>query len=355
MRSQFLFMLVSCCTFLLFTWGTYHLTLKQYKREQNYAPLKLMQCKKLREKYSSVKNLKRGNVKAFSDDMRNLMSCPWIANRTKKERYRIDLYSCCNATQSVILTKDNTALGQKITYDAEKRTRVVDKSLHKMLPQSTPWRTEGQLGHCAVVGNGGILKNSTCGSQINKADFVIRLNLAPINFSKDVGVKTSLVTANPTQIKNGYPNLRKNPQPLANRMAAYGNASLLMPAFAYSFCTALSFQVHQSLKPLRPQQKVVFFNPNYLRMLDRYWRKKGQRANRLSSGLMLASVAMELCDEVHLYGFWPFSFGLSEEKLTHHYYDNVGPRPGAHSMPQEFLHLLHLHNQGVINLHIGKC
>ncbi|KAG9346403.1 hypothetical protein JZ751_006714 [Albula glossodonta] len=303
MRSQFLFMLVSCCTFLLFTWGTYHLTLKQYKREQNYAPLQLMQCKKLREKYSSVKNLKRGNVKAFSDDMRNLMSCPWIANRTKKERYRIDLYSCCNATQSVILTKDNTALGQKITYDAEKRTRVVDKSLHKMLPQSTPWRTEGQLGHCAVVGNGGILKNSTCGSQINKADFVIRLNLAPINFSKDVGVKT----------------------------------------------------IHQSLKPLRPQQKVVFFNPNYLRQLDRYWRKKGQRANRLSSGLMLASVAMELCDEVHLYGFWPFSFGLSEEKLTHHYYDNVGPRPGAHSMPQEFLHLLHLHNQGVINLHIGKC
>ena len=34
--------------------------------------------------------------------------------------------------------------------------------------------------------------------------FVDRFNLAPINKSYDVGVKTDLITANPTQINKGY-------------------------------------------------------------------------------------------------------------------------------------------------------
>ncbi|XP_061089872.1 alpha-2,8-sialyltransferase 8F-like [Conger conger] len=308
----------------------------------------------LGELLQSDSNSKRKNI-TFANDMKELMSCPWETNITQKERYRVELYACCNATEDLILTTQNTVLNQTITYDGVQLTRLVDNSLLEMLPKRTPWRTGGQLGRCSVVGNSGILKNSRCGSKINRADFVIRLNLAPINFSRDVGVKTNLMTANPTQIKRSYPNLKKHPQPLVDDMSKYGDASLLMPPFAYRSCTKTSFQVHQALRPLYPQQKVVFFNPNYLRDLHRYWRRRGQRALRLSTGLMLASVALELCDEVHLYGFWPFNFDLSLKQLSHHYYDDVGPRPGAHSMPQEFLQLLNMHSKGAINLHVGKC
>ncbi|XP_061092943.1 alpha-2,8-sialyltransferase 8F-like [Conger conger] len=287
--------------------------------------------------------------------MKQLMSCPWKVNITQKERYRVELYYSCNATEDLILTQQNIALGQKITYDGEIRVKVVDDALLKMLPETTPWRTGGHLGRCAVVGNGGILRNSSCGSQINKADFVIRLNLAPITLSQDVGVKTSLITANPSQIERNYPNMKKHRRRLARDLSLYGGAPLLMPAFAYRLCTGISFRVHQALRFLNPQQKVVFFNPNYLRDLHHYWRRRGQRAFRLSTGLMLASVALELCDEVHLYGFWPFNFDLSLKQLSHHYYDNVGPRRRAHSMPQEFLQLLKMHVKGAINLHVGKC
>ncbi|KAG9346404.1 hypothetical protein JZ751_006715 [Albula glossodonta] len=297
----------------------------------------------------------RGNTSVFTGEMKELMSCPWEVDRKRNNYYRAELHSMCNATGKLILTRQNTVLGQRIKYDGDRSTKVVDKSLLNMLPESMPWKTKGLYRSCSVVGNGGILKNSSCGSKIDAADFVIRLNLAPITVKKDVGVKTNLITANPTQIRRSYPNMKTHGKRLAYRLSLYKHAPLLLPAFAFRMCTSISYRVHQGLHALVPEQKVVFFNPHYLRMLDRYWRKKGQRASRLSTGLMLASVAIELCDEVNLYGFWPFSFGLSGHKLTHHYYDNVGPRHGAHCMPKEFQELLKMHSQGALNLHIGKC
>lgn len=358
MRNRHCFMFICCCcSFLFLTWRTYHFEPWDYEWEENFDSsfMRVLQCTELRKKYASLKTLKLRDTKEFTDDMKEFMSCPWKANITQKEHYRVELHSCCNATDDLILTKKNTALGQNITYDGERRKRVVDNSLLEMFPESIPWRTGGLLGRCAVVGNGGILKNSSCGSQINKADFVIRLNLAPINVSTDVGKKTNLITANPTQILRGYRNLKNHPEPLADKMSNYGNPPLIMPAFSFAFCTRVSLQVRQVLRTVHPQQEVAYFNPNYLWDLHRYWRRRGHRAARLSSGLMLASIALELCEEVHLYGFWPFNFDLSQKALPHHYYDNVGPHGGLHSMPREFIQLLNMHSNGAISLHIGKC
>ncbi|XP_024280312.1 alpha-2,8-sialyltransferase 8F isoform X2 [Oncorhynchus tshawytscha] len=293
------------------------------------------------------------NTSTLIMDVRQLMNCPHRPNITQRELYRVILRSCCNATGEMILTNQNTKSGQKIHYETnQKLFKTVDKKLHSMLPKDLPW-SNGLLGHCAVVGSGGILQNNSCGAEIDRADYIIRFNLGPVTNSKDVGNKTHLMTINPSQIRS-YRNLTKAPLPLVNRVAAYGNASLLLPAFSYTICTKPSLDVYHALRPLRPNQ-VVFFNPNFMLNLGRKWKGQGLKERRLSTGLMLASVAMELCKEVHIYGFWPFSLDLNHNPLPHHYYDNVGPNKGVHSMPEEFLLLLKLHTQGVLQLHLGRC
>uniref|UniRef100_A0A671SEI9 ST8 alpha-N-acetyl-neuraminide alpha-2,8-sialyltransferase 7.1 n=1 Tax=Sinocyclocheilus anshuiensis TaxID=1608454 RepID=A0A671SEI9_9TELE len=201
---------------------------------------------------------------------------------------------------------------------------------------------------------GGILKNSSCGREIDSADFVIRFNLASINDS-DVGLKTDLVTINPSQIQREYKDLEKKLNPLVKRVSVYGNTSLIMPAFAYTFCTGLSIKTLKALHPIRPQQPVVFFSPYYLQTLDHFWKGRGLKSIRLSTGFMLISTALELCENVHVYGFWPFDTDLQDNLVPYHYYDLRRPSKSMHKMPEEFVRLLQLHSQGALTLHLQPC
>uniref|UniRef100_A0A8C5CW82 ST8 alpha-N-acetyl-neuraminide alpha-2,8-sialyltransferase 6 n=1 Tax=Gadus morhua TaxID=8049 RepID=A0A8C5CW82_GADMO len=214
---------------------------------------------------------------------------------------------------------------------------------------SKPWDT------CSVVGNGGILSNSTCGEMIDSAQFVIRCNLPPVESShlKDVGKKTGLVTANPSILnQNGLLDRRR---PFVDSMSHYKDALILLPAFTLSKNIQPSLRVvytiEESLSPIRP----VFLNPEYIRNLHSFWSSKGLN-KRLSSGFMVASLALELCTNVHLYGFWPFDqHPLLQQPLNNHYYDNIQSKKKVHAMPDEFDHLLRLHEQGVLKIHLGEC
>ncbi|XP_016343833.1 alpha-2,8-sialyltransferase 8E-like [Sinocyclocheilus anshuiensis] len=315
---------------------------------------KLLNCMKLRQKFSNITPAKSIDMTNVTGYLSAFMSCPHVSNRTQKEQHRLRLCFCCNATNLLYLTKKNTAVNQSITYETSNRVYKVGAALHKMLPEDFPWSSRGHLVRCAVVGNGGILKNSSCGREIDSADFVIRLNLAPVNGS-DVGVKTDLVTINPSQLSADFRNMAVNPGPLVRHVSVYGNVSLMIPAFAYTVCTAVSIKTLQVFQPIRPQQPVVFFSPYYLKTLDRFWKGLGLKEKRFSTGFMLVNMALELCDDVHLYGFWPFDINLKQQTLQHHYYDNKPPKPFVHAMPEEFIHLLQLHSQGALTLHLQPC
>ncbi|XP_048033384.1 alpha-2,8-sialyltransferase 8F-like [Megalobrama amblycephala] len=315
--------------------------------------LQQLHCAKLRQKFSIIKPAKSIVLKSFTQELSDFMNCPYKSNKTERELNRVRLQFCCNAKETLMLTKNNTAHNQTIPYETTTKNKPFQMTaeLHSMLPEDIPWSGR-RLDRCAVVGSGGILKNSSCGREIDSADFVIRFNLAAVNDS-DVGMKADLVTINPSQLR--YKNLEKNPDPLLERVSVYGNATLIIPAFAYTFCTTNSIKTLKVLQPIRPQQPVVFFSPSYLRTLDRFWKGRGLQEVRLSTGFMLISTALELCEHVHVYGFWPFGSDLQERPVPYHYYDQVTPSRHMHKMPEEFVRLLQLHSQGALTLHLQPC
>ncbi|CAL8317511.1 unnamed protein product [Arctogadus glacialis] len=193
---------------------------------------------------------------------------------------------------------------------------------------------------------------------IDSAQFVIRCNLPPVenSFLKDVGKKTNLVTANPNIFHQKFRGLQERRRPFMESMSRYNDSLMLLPAFSYSMNTAVSLSALYTIEDFESPIRPVFLNPEYLQNLHSFWRSKGLLGKRLSSGLMMASLALELCTNVHLYGFWPFDqHPLLHQPLNNHYYDNVPSKKNVHAMPAEFDHLLRLHEQGVLKIHLGEC
>ncbi|CAN0349008.1 unnamed protein product [Lampetra planeri] len=295
------------------------------------------------------------------NDVLSVHVCPWAPNFSATLNFQESHRNATGGAGRVMVTQTNSPINSNITYDASKKTITVDENLHSIFIKEFPERS-GRYPRCAVVGNGGILTNSSCGSQIDAADFVIRCNLAPVDgkFSNDVGTKTSLVTANPSIIIKKFQSLNARRTPFVKEMEAYKDTIILVSGFSFAPLTPIAMRLAFTLEDFRAQQRVAFFNPDYMRAIARFWKGQGVNEPRPSSGLMMTSVAMDLCDEVHVYGFWPFDravpagVGGAGVELTHHYYDDQKPNR-RHSMPHEFLELLALHSRGVLRMHVGEC
>ncbi|XP_062898456.1 alpha-2,8-sialyltransferase 8F-like [Mobula hypostoma] len=144
---------------------------------------------------------KRFSENNFIELFKALQECKWIQNTEELKNLRSQLQKCCNASQNFIVTQDNSPLGTNISYSAEpRRIFKITEDIVNLLPKTVPFK---KLKRCSVVGNAGILANSSCGTEIDQAAFVFRCNLPPlIDYRQDVGTKTTIVTSNPTIIKD---------------------------------------------------------------------------------------------------------------------------------------------------------
>ena len=127
-----------------------------------------------------------------------------------------------------------------------------------------------------------------------------------------------------------------------------------MPAFSSSIGIKPSFWAAQTVADASANQTVLFAHPEFLRRVSAFWAARDVSAQRLSTGLFMVTLALSLCDQVDVYGFWPFSHGPDNKPLSHHYYDNEPPNR-YHAMPQEFLQLWQLHKSGVLRMQLGDC
>ncbi|XP_015680601.1 alpha-N-acetylneuraminide alpha-2,8-sialyltransferase [Protobothrops mucrosquamatus] len=280
----------------------------------------------------------------------------WRRNLSAAADFRKLLKDCCDPSHLVAMTKQNSPVGKSVWYDGEFLYYfTIDNETFSLFPEEIPFQRP--LKRCSVVGNSGILKNSRCGKQIDQADFVMRCNLAPLGnaYSNDVGSKTQLVTANPSIINNRFQNLLWSRKTFVDSVEVYNQSYIYMPAFSMKIGTQPSLRVYYTLTDVGAKQKVIFANPNFLRDTGKFWKSKGIHAKRLSTGLFLVSAALGLCEEVTIYGFWPFSVDLHGRYISHHYYDNILPDAGFHAMPEEFLQLWYLHKRGILRMQLEDC
>ncbi|XP_019518464.1 PREDICTED: alpha-2,8-sialyltransferase 8F [Hipposideros armiger] len=253
------------------------------------------QCTNLQDGFQTLSN----KTKRYSEDdylqiITNIQSCPWKRQVEEYENFRAELTSCCDAVQNLIVSQNNTPVGTNMSYEVESKNKIlIRENIFSMFP---------------VV-------------------------------SKDLL----------------YGNLKEKKAIFLEDVATYGDTFLLLPAFSFRANTGASFKVYNTLKESNARQKVIYFHPKYLRNLALFWRTKGVTEYRLSSGLMITSMAVELCEHVKLYGFWPFSKTVQDTPVSHHYYDNNLPKRGFHEMPQEYSQILQLHVKGILKLQFSKC
>ncbi|KAI8483692.1 hypothetical protein Bbelb_386300 [Branchiostoma belcheri] len=137
--------------------------------------------------------------------------------------------------------------------------------------------------------------------------------------------------------------------------------------FLYELSSKRAFLTHEVLRESHSKNMVIFPHPDFVRSTHSYWQERGVKAPRASTapspdlaptisrpGLLVVTVATQMCEEVHLYRFWPFHSDRNNRRLTEHYYDNALPS-NSHKITEEFKQLQRLHNAGVIRLSTSTC
>lgn len=93
--------------------------------------------------------------------------------------------------------------------------------------------------------------------------------------------------------------------------------------------------------------------------VNRYWLTNKVHIKRPTTGLLMYTLATRFCEEIHLYGFWPFPLDPQGKPVKYHYYDTLKyeytSSSSPHTMPLEFRTLSALHRQGALRLHTGTC
>ena len=102
-----------------------------------------------------------------------------------------------------------------------------------------------------------------------------------------------------------------------------------------------------------------FFVSLFFFFFPRYWLTNKVHIKRPTTGLLMYTLATRFCNQIYLYGFWPFPLDQNQNPVKYHYYDSLKygytSQAGPHTMPLEFKALKSLHEQGALKLTVGQC
>ncbi|XP_034391425.1 alpha-2,8-sialyltransferase 8B [Cyclopterus lumpus] len=291
-----------------------------------------------------------------------LSSNNWTFNKSLSNLIRKNILRFLDPERDISILKGTLKPGDIIHYVFDRHsTTNISENLYRLLPTVSPMKNQHHR-RCAIVGNSGILLNSSCGPDIDSHDFVIRCNLAPVEeYSQDVGWRTNLVTMNPSVVQRAFQDLVSDEwrDRFLQRLQSLSGSVLWIPAF---MAKGGEERVEWALRLIllhTVDVRTAFPSLRLLHAVRGYWLTNNVHIKRPTTGLLMYTMATRFCEEIHLYGFWPFPLDPQGKPVKYHYYDTLKyeytSSSSPHTMPLEFRTLSALHRQGALRLHTGTC
>ncbi|XP_053742624.1 alpha-2,8-sialyltransferase 8B isoform X1 [Synchiropus splendidus] len=292
----------------------------------------------------------------------SLSSGNWTFNRTLSNIIRKNILRFLDPERDISILKGTLKPGDIVHYVFDRHsTTNISQNLYRLLPVQSPMKNQHHRS-CAIVGNSGILLNSSCGPEIDAHDFVFRCNLAPVeDFSQDVGLRTNLVTMNPSVVQRAFQDLATDEWRVRflQRLQSLSGSVLWIPAF---MAKGGEERVEWALRLIllhTVNVRTAFPSLRLLHAVRGYWLTNNVHIKRPTTGLLMYTLATRFCEEIHLYGFWPFQLDPRGQPVKYHYYDTLKyeytSSSSPHTMPLEFRTLRRLHRLGALRLHTGTC
>ncbi|XP_047245860.1 alpha-2,8-sialyltransferase 8B [Girardinichthys multiradiatus] len=289
-------------------------------------------------------------------------SSSWTFNKTLSNLIRKNILRFLDPERDISILKGTLKPGDIIHYVFDRQsTTNISENLYRLLPTASPMKNQYHR-RCAIVGNSGILLNSSCGPEIDSHDFVIRCNLAPVEeYSQDVGRRTNLVTMNPSVVQRAFQDLVSDEwkERFLQRLQNLSGSVLWIPAFMAKGGEERVEWVLRLILVHTVDVRTAFPSLRLLHAVRGYWLTNNVLIKRPTTGLLMYTMATRFCEEIHLYGFWPFPLGPQGRPVKYHYYDSLKyeytSSSSPHTMPLEFRTLKTLHRQGALRLHTGSC
>ncbi|XP_015253988.1 PREDICTED: CMP-N-acetylneuraminate-beta-galactosamide-alpha-2,3-sialyltransferase 1-like [Cyprinodon variegatus] len=177
---------------------------------------------------------------------------------------------------------------------------------------------------CALVGNSFNLKGSSYGSIIDSKDLIIRMNFAPIEgYEKDVGTKTSHHVMYPESAVD----LDKSTH-LVLVPFKIQDIEWLIKAFTTGFSGSSYSPIKSKIKANK--ELVMVVSPAFIKYVHEVWLE--EVGDYPSTGFISLVLALNICDEVSVFGF-----GANSRGQWNHYFEKytdinlkTGPHAGQH-------------------------
>ncbi|CAJ1081452.1 LOW QUALITY PROTEIN: alpha-N-acetylgalactosaminide alpha-2%2C6-sialyltransferase 2 [Xyrichtys novacula] len=291
--------------------------------------------------------------------LRNIPVLQWAKHITPEQHKRLSIYPGTHGWRG-------------LEYEMLKETlSFLNSSVNRlMLDDWMDRRNNSECSRCAVVGNGGILKGSKKGEEIDGHHYVFRTNGAITQgFEQDVGSRTTHYTVSTNTLRNSLVNygrdgFRAVPVSKETRyvlLPDHDRDYLMVKAAATR--TLVDRGRDQGKDPLKyfgedvSAAKMKIYHPDFVRytrnrfLHSRILSKKHENLYRPSTGAVMLLAALHTCDEVNAYGFMTPDYA----KYSDHYFDKVKKQVhfyANHDFRLEMVLWQLLHREGLIRLYM---